>query len=361
MYYQGLINQIEDVIKKLQDDESRELYDARLEYYYERSEDRLQERVAALAPKYKDTFHCWGLKDYYGRHPENADLPFIVFGAGNMGRQTIRALRLLDRKIAGLVDNASALWGKEVCGIRVSDSSLLKQKDGIVVVAVSSPIQIGIYYQLLSMGVPETKIIMHQEGGLFLDYGRQYFDVDAVKPSEDGEVFIDAGCYDGLSSVNAAKWAEGRLEKVVAFEPDVNSLKKCEEKIKSIGCEYEIHNLATWDTKARLSFDIHENAGYGSRVSGDGTVFVEADSIDHVLDGKKATYIKLDVEGSELKTLQGAVETIRRWRPKLAISIYHKPEDIIEIPAFVENLDMDYKYYIRHYQSRIFETTLYAI
>ena len=71
--------------------------------------------------------------------------------------------------------------------------------------------------------------------------------------------------------------------------------------------------------------------------------------------------IKLDVEGAELKALQGAEKTILQCRPKLAVCIYHKPEDIVEIPAYLLSLHSDYKFYIRHYQMSANETVLYAI
>lgn len=109
------------------------------------------------------------------------------------------------------------------------------------------------------------------------------------------------------------------------------------------------------------AFSANEQVGYASKISEHGGIEVEADSIDNVLSGNKVTYIKLDVEGAEIETLKGAIETIRAQKPKMAISIYHKPEDIIEIPLFMEKLDMDYKYYIRHYQTRYAETVLYAI
>ena len=63
---------------------------------------------------------------------------------------------------------------------------------------------------------------------------------------------------------------------------------------------------------------------------------IEADSIDNKLNGRKATYIKMDVEGSELESLKGSSKTIRKYRPRLAISLYHKPEDVFEIPVFLE-------------------------
>ena len=73
------------------------------------------------------------------------------------------------------------------------------------------------------------------------------------------------------------------------------------------------------------------------------------------------SYIKMDVEGSELEALKGSIETIKKYRPKLAISLYHKPEDVIEIPVFLEKLDLGYKYYLRHYQTRMEETVLYSV
>lgn len=69
----------------------------------------------------------------------------------------------------------------------------------------------------------------------------------------------------------------------------------------------------------------------------------------------------MDVEGAELDTLIGAQETIKKYKPKLAISIYHKPEDIYMIPEFIMKCRDDYSFLIRHYTSCTFETILYAI
>ena len=76
---------------------------------------------------------------------------------------------------------------------------------------------------------------------------------------------------------------------------------------------------------------------------------------------EKVTFIKMDIEGSELKALHGAEKTIMRDKPKLAISIYHKLEDILDIPAYIHHLVPEYKFYIRHYSLNAAETILYAI
>ncbi len=69
----------------------------------------------------------------------------------------------------------------------------------------------------------------------------------------------------------------------------------------------------------------------------------------------------MDIEGSELKALEGATETIRKYKPKLAICVYHKPEDIIEIPKKILELNPNYKLWLRHYSYVDTETVLYAI
>ena len=73
------------------------------------------------------------------------------------------------------------------------------------------------------------------------------------------------------------------------------------------------------------------------------------------------TFIKLDIEGAELEALKGAEHIIKRDKPKLAICIYHKPEDIWEIPYYIKMLVPEYKMYIRHYSNSESETVLYAV
>ncbi len=69
----------------------------------------------------------------------------------------------------------------------------------------------------------------------------------------------------------------------------------------------------------------------------------------------------MDVEGVELKSLMGAHDTILRDRPKLAVSIYHKYEDMIQIPLYIKSLVPEYRLYVRHYSNNACETVLYAI
>ena len=75
----------------------------------------------------------------------------------------------------------------------------------------------------------------------------------------------------------------------------------------------------------------------------------------------RVDYIKMDIEGCELRTLQGARRTLQTYKPRLAISIYHSPSDFITIPAFLKGLGLGYRLYLDHHTIHSEETVLYAI
>ena len=76
---------------------------------------------------------------------------------------------------------------------------------------------------------------------------------------------------------------------------------------------------------------------------------------------EKMDFIKMDIEGSELAALKGAEETIRKHRPKLAISLYHKIDDYITIPQYLTETFPFYDFYLDHYTLFMQETVLYAV
>lgn len=110
-------------------------------------------------------------------------------------------------------------------------------------------------------------------------------------------------------------------------------------------------------------------AGWGSRLhtakdsESDGLHLVKTTTIDeearkHRLE--RLDFIKMDIEGSELAALKGAAESITRFKPKLAICVYHKPEDYIVIPEFINALGLGYRFYLKHHFMNGWETVLYA-
>ena len=63
----------------------------------------------------------------------------------------------------------------------------------------------------------------------------------------------------------------------------------------------------------------------------------------------RVDFIKMDIEGSELSALKGAALSIARWKPRLAISAYHRPEDIYTLAKFLKSIRPDYEFAFRHY------------
>lgn len=69
----------------------------------------------------------------------------------------------------------------------------------------------------------------------------------------------------------------------------------------------------------------------------------------------------MDIEGAEYEALEGSKEILKRYSPKLAICLYHKPEDIYKLPLLIHEMNPNYKFYIRHYSDYRTDTLLYAI
>lgn len=82
--------------------------------------------------------------------------------------------------------------------------------------------------------------------------------------------------------------------------------------------------------------------------------FIETNNVE------KVNFIKMDIEGSEMNALQGAIKTIKKFRPKLAIAIYHSMEDFTNIPKWILDLNLDYEIFIGHYTIHAEETVCFA-
>ena len=78
--------------------------------------------------------------------------------------------------------------------------------------------------------------------------------------------------------------------------------------------------------------------------------------------GTIPTIIKFDVEGCEKEAIEGAEKTIGRYKPKLILSLYHRTEDLLELPLKIKELNPDYKLYLRHHPYiPAWDTNLYCI
>lgn len=192
---------------------------------------------------------------------------------------------------------------------------------------------------------------------------KQYFDKEIVcEGSDEEEVFIDCGCYNGGTVDAFVEWSYGKYNKIIAFEPDERMYFECKNYVEKRYNNAVVINGAVGAHNGEVRFNNTSSVELGSsRVDYiSGNCVTKMYSIDEVLDGEKATFIKMDIEGSELEALRGVEKTIKKYKPILAICVYHKREDIWEIADYILSLHKDYTLYFRHYSLIHTETVLYA-
>lgn len=177
-----------------------------------------------------------------------------------------------------------------------------------------------------------------------------------IRPSEN-EVYIDLGAYNGDTVAEFISYAK-KYQKIIAVEPDKRNFKKLVKNTTKLD-NCQTFNSVVWSSDAMIPFSA--KTGRQSAVNSKGEMH-EARSVDSILNGDMATIIKMDIEGAEHEAIKGAEFTIRKFSPKLMISLYHRNEDMFELPLLIKSINPNYKLFIRH-QLYIpaWETNLYCI
>lgn len=154
--------------------------------------------------------------------------------------------------------------------------------------------------------------------------------------------------------------AGGGYKKIYVWDPDEVNLKQLRKNIRKYDNVVCIP-CGMWSKQDELRFN--STGGGDSSITEDNAAdlqTIKVDSIDNVCAGDKVTFIKMDIEGSEQEALRGAVNVIRRDKPRLAICVYHKFEDLYEIPFWIKQTVPEYKIYMRHHSDEVAETVVYA-
>ena len=180
-----------------------------------------------------------------------------------------------------------------------------------------------------------------------------------LKPTRN-ECFVDLGAYTGDTIRELLNYTNRKYYSVHAVEPDKKNFKKLERYVENAQLpRISLHHCIAWCRDTELPF--RTKAGRQSCLATDGECF-PARSVDSFVQNDPVTFLKMDVEGFEREALWGAFRTIRRRRPKLCVSVYHRNQDLFELPLLVRMIHPDYKFYFRH---RLYipawDTNLYAI
>ena len=200
--------------------------------------------------------------------------------------------------------------------------------------------------------------------GIFVDFILQQYNYRNLVCVNNGDVVIDAGgCWGDTALYFAAKGAAQVW--VYEFIPsNIEILNKNLALNPRYKDSINLVDKAVWETSSiGLSF---ADRGPSSQVAAQGVYdgATQTLSIDDLVKEKKlerVDFIKMDIEGAEMPALRGAAETIRRFKPKLAISAYHREDDLIAIPAYIRSLNPDYQFYLDYYTIFGDEIVVYAI
>lgn len=175
----------------------------------------------------------------------------------------------------------------------------------------------------------------------------------------DNETYIDMGAYNGDTVLEFAEITGGKYNKIFAVEPDSRNYRKLTKNTDEIE-RLHLFNAAAWNEDTLLTFA--DRSGRQSTLNPQTDVKMkQVTALRGDTLTENATYIKMDVEGAEHQAILGAARSLKNGA-KLAAALYHRNEDMFDIPLLVHEINPELKLYVRH-QLYIpaWETNLYCI
>ena len=192
----------------------------------------------------------------------------------------------------------------------------------------------------------------------FTHIDNQYFNALTLHGDKSQSIYyIDGGAYNGDTLMQLV--ALRPINRAYLFEPDQQNFSALCRNVFLQKISAQCLPLALSDKYQVLTFN--SGIGEAGTVSQTGTTHIAAMALDDLLNGECVDLIKLDVEGGEIDALKGASKTIEHCRPIMAISIYHRPTDLWEIPKLLRTLCKGYQFFIRQHYYNSFDSVLYAV
>lgn len=330
--------------------------------------------------------------------------PVALWGAGSTGRLVAATLRSRGVEIAAVTDNDSWRHGDEFCGAPIVPPFLLSRLDPLPVFicypqswhtamqlrqmgfdeyyVVADPLEWPAYpvldhadeilavYDLLADSESKTNYLsairMRQEGSGAYSLVAPYIQYKhpRAKPLA-GDNIINGGGFVGHTADNFVRTTQ-RQCRIWSFEPCREVFAELEANIARFNISDIVTpaNMALWNSRTELTLNSPNPFNGNSSINAAGCQKVNAISIDAFAADNgidRIDLIELDVEGSESKALNGAIRTIRRFRPRLHISVYHKPAHLWSLALWVRDLGLGYTMYLGHHTHAYGETTLYCV
>lgn len=160
------------------------------------------------------------------------------------------------------------------------------------------------------------------------------------------ERYLDLGAYTGDTVERFLRFTNGHYQQIWAVEPDHKNFKRLLQNTDNLLNVQCFNCCVDADSgERRYSMD----GGRKSHALKNGGEMISAVTVDELLDGAPVSLIKMDVEGMEAAALRGAAGTIRKYKPSMQVSAYHRSEDLFALPLLVEQIRPGAKVYLRHF------------
>jgi len=353
---------------------------------------------------------------------EGCEGRIVIYGAGELGRRTLDGLRANGVEPLAFADRNRELWNQSIGGVAIMPPDEAARRfgaDSVFVIAAWHPSSgrgmrdiaaaltahggrrwapfawlfwkyppafLPYYFWDLPSRLQRSGAAIRQAFALFEgrsqaefvrqlelrltgdancltppDRTTQYFPERLFRPVED-EYFLDCGSFDGDSLRGLDEWTGGSFRGAVAFEADPASFAALRSSIATrpewAGKVRAIH-VAVGSRRGRVRFN--PSGRVGAAISAAGSIEVDLLPLDEISLPEKPTYLKMDIEGSEMEALRGAENLLRRYQPLAAVCAYHRPEDLWQIPLQLHEYLPSSRLLLRSYNVDGWELVCYAV
>lgn len=198
--------------------------------------------------------------------------------------------------------------------------------------------------------------------------GKEYFPKDVPFFNLLNHInFIDCGAYTG-DTIKELMESGFPVNYTISFEPDQDNYIKlldelCRQKQNFYNTSFTAYPVGVYSKNTILAIKLNESGSYIDEIPENATTttLVSVVSLDKTIKNSSPNYIKLDIEGAEKEAIIGATKTIQEHKPNLAVSLYHKPEDLWELPLLIHDIEPSYDMYLRVHEDLCLSTILYCV
>jgi len=182
-----------------------------------------------------------------------------------------------------------------------------------------------------------------------------------------GDIVLDCGASDGDFTREALRAGAAKVVSIEIAPSSVECIRRNLAAEIAAG-RVIVYPKGVWDKDETLTLNVDDTNFAANSVvirpdSSHPAVAVPLTTIDRIvaeLNLPKIDFIKMDIERAELSALKGAERTLRAFKPTLAISVYHREEDLMDIPAYLNGLELGYEFLLDHFTIYKSETVLFA-